>query len=161
MNDKLDQSLLRAVAGGFPTGVTIVTTEKSDGTVKGLTASSFVSISLDPALVGFFIMNDASLMEEISINKKLSISILSADQKAISNQFAGQNKVDIKIDFTSNNQYHHITDALAWYETVVADIIPAGDHQLIMCKVIALGRDHTKPPLVYYSGYKEIGADIT
>ncbi len=161
MNEDLNQSLLKDVAGAFPTGVTIVTTETNNGAVKGLTASSFVSISLDPALVGFFIMNSASFKEEISINKKLSISILSSEQKAISNQFAGQNKEDVRIDFTSNNQYHHITDALAWYETIVEKIIPAGDHQLIMCKVVALERDHTKRPLVYYSGYKQIGSDIT
>ena len=160
MNNNLNHSLLKNVAGGFPTGVTIVTLETNKGAIKGLTASSFVSISLDPPLIGFFITIGSSIMEHISINKKLAVSILSSDQKAISNQFAGLNQIDIKVNFTSNNNYHRISEALAWYETVVENIMPAGDHHLILCKVVALERDPSKTPLVYYSGYKEIGKDI-
>ena len=160
MGEKIDTKKLRSVAGGFATGVTVVTAEQSDGKVIGMTASSFVCISLDPALVGFFVMDDASFMGAMRIGQPVAISILSADQKAISDQFADRNKKDSPVDFDKNGSYYKIEDALAWYETEVEGIIPAGDHFLITCKVLNLERDPNKSPLLYYSGYKSIGEEI-
>lgn len=163
-DNKLDSKVLRNVAGGFATGVTVVTTVQKYGEgdirVMGMTASSFVSISLEPALVGFFVMNTAEFMTALRIGQPVAISILSADQKALSDQFADRNKRDTPIDFEINGSYHKIADTLAWYETTVVGISPAGDHLLITCQVEDLGRDASKSPLLYYSGYKGIGAEI-
>jgi flavin reductase (DIM6/NTAB) family NADH-FMN oxidoreductase RutF len=46
--DRLD---LRKALGSFGTGVTIVTTKSPDGRLIGVTANSFSSVSLDPAIV--------------------------------------------------------------------------------------------------------------
>lgn len=160
MSEKLDGKKLRKVAGGFATGITVATTLTDDKQVIGMTASSFVSISLDPPLVGFFVKLEAEFMDHMKIGQPVAISILSSEQKPISNQFAGMNKQDIEIDFDKNGDYHKISEALAWYETVVEGIIPGGDHFLISCKVIDLARDETKTPILYYSGYKGIGEEI-
>ena len=58
---KIDGKRLRQVAGAFPTGVTVVTTEKEDGSIHGMTASSFLSVSLDPALVSFCVKENATI----------------------------------------------------------------------------------------------------
>ena len=160
MVDKIDSKKLRQVAGGFATGITIVTALTNEKEVVGMTASSFVSISLDPPLVGFFVTLDAEFLAHMKIGKAVAISILSAKQKDISNQFAGMTKEDIEISFDTNGDYYKISSALAWYETIVEGIIPAGDHVLLSCRVIDLRRDDSKHPLLYYSGYRGIGSEI-
>jgi len=160
MSEKIDSKKLRTVAGGFATGITVVTTITPENEVIGMTASSFVSISLDPPLVGFFVTLDAEFMTHMKIGQTVGISILSAEQKNISSQFAGMNKEDIPVNFDMNGKYHRIPSALAWYETIVDDMVLAGDHYLIRCKVIDLARDQSKAPLIYYSGYRGIGKEI-
>lgn len=160
MSEKIDGKKLRAVAGGFATGITVVTTLTDDGRVIGMTANSFVSISLDPPLVGFFVTLDAELMDHMKSGQAVGISILSAEQKNISSQFAGMNEEDIEISFDNNGDYYKISEALGWYETIVEEISQVGDHYMIQCKVIDLDRDKTKDPLLYYSGYKGMGEEI-
>ena len=152
---KIDGKRLRQVAGAFPTGVTIVTTEKTDGTVHGMTASSFLSVSLDPALVAFCIKENAALFPLLAIGKTIGISILTANQKAISNQFAGFIKEEIDIPMTKTSAGATVVDnALAWYSTTIQQIIPAGDHFMILCEIKDLDRAEDGQPLVYWSGYR-------
>ena len=158
--EKLSSQNLRKVAGGFPTGVTIITTESKGGNIIGMTASSFVSVSLNPALVAFFIMDNASMMKKLKIGTKVSISILSEDQKNISNQFAGLNKDEVEINYDSHNKYHKIKNALAWYETKIDTITRVGDHFMVVCKVLDLERNDQLNPLIYYSGYRGVGSEV-
>ena len=53
MNTKkpIDRFDLRKALGNFGTGVTIVTVRSADGSLVGLTANSFNSVSLDPPLI--------------------------------------------------------------------------------------------------------------
>lgn len=153
---KIDGKKLRQVAGAFPTGVTIVTTEKADGSIHGMTASSFLSVSLDPALVSFCVKENAAIFPMLSIGKKVGISILAATQQQVSNQFAGINKAEIEVPMLKKTGATVIANALAWYSTEIHQIIPAGDHFLILCEVKDLERAAEGNPLVYWSGYRTI-----
>ena len=42
---------MRNAMGNFATGITVMTTVDSEGTARGMTANSFSSVSLEPALV--------------------------------------------------------------------------------------------------------------
>ena len=48
---------LRDLLGSYPTGVAIVTTRAADGRNVGLTINSFASLSLDPPLVLWSLVN--------------------------------------------------------------------------------------------------------
>ncbi len=158
---KIDGKKLRQAAGAFPTGVTIITTEKEDGSVHGMTASSFLSVSLDPALVSFCVKENAAIFPLLEVGKTVGISILEATQQHISNQFAGFNKEEIAVPMTKVTAGATVINkALAWYSTTVHQIIPAGDHFLILCEVMDLGRAEDGNPLVYWSGYRTITSNI-
>lgn len=153
----MDSKKLRAVAGAFATGITVVTVERADGSVHGMTANSFLSVSLDPPLVAFSIREKGSMMPHIKKGKSVGISILSDQQEMVSNQFAGRNQEAIEIAMTQKPTGSHVIDhSLAWYCTTIKDIIPAGDHFLILCEVIDLDRAEAGSPLLYYSGYQTI-----
>ena len=151
---KIDEKKLRQVAGAFPTGVTIITTEKADGNIHGMSASSFLSVSLDPALVSFCVKEDAAIFSLLSVGKTVGISILAATQQQISNQFAGFNKAEIEVPMINKGGASVIANALAWYRTEIHQIISAGDHFLILCEVKDLDRATAGNPLVYWSGYR-------
>lgn len=152
---KIDSKKLRQVAGAFPTGVTIITTEKADGTVHGMTASSFLSVSLDPALVSFCVKDNAHIFPLLKIGSTVGISILAANQKSISNQFAGFNQEELVVAMTKVDAGATVVDnALAWYSTTIQQIIPAGDHYMILCEINDLERAADGQPLVYWSGYR-------
>jgi len=159
--NKIDGKRLRQVAGAFPTGVTIITTEKLDGSIHGMTASSFLSVSLDPALVSFCVKKDATIFPFLAVGKTVGISILEATQHDISNQFAGNNKEESAVPMSKTPEGATIINkALAWYSTKVYQIIPAGDHFLILCEVKDLGRADDGNPLVYWSGYRTVSENV-
>ena len=153
----ISPQLLKKVAGGFATGVTVVCVEDEEGNVKGMTANSFVSVSLEPPLVMFSVRNEAEIIQFLEVGKNVGISILSERQKWLSEQFAGLAEFERPVSFISKDKNHVIDGALAWYETTIDQIVPAGDHQLIICAVDDLGRDEKARPLIYYSGYNNLG----
>ena len=53
MTASFDSAKFRQVLGHVPTSVVVVTGIGADGTPRGITIGSFVSVSLEPALVGF------------------------------------------------------------------------------------------------------------
>ena len=131
MKSAIDNKKLREVAGGFATGISVVTLEKNDGSIIGMTINSFVSISLEPALIGFFINNKANLYNFMKGETEATVSILAQDQKEISNQFAGLNKHEISIEYESVGHFHKIKNALGWYSIRIEKTISLGDHLMI------------------------------
>ena len=159
MTNQIDPKQLRNVAGAFATGVTIVTALRNDGSVHGMTANSFVSLSLDPPLVAFSVREQGRILQYLEFGKAVGISILSDQQEAISNQFAGYGDDELVIEMESHaNGAQTIKHALAWYATSIEDIIPVGDHSMIICRVQDLDRSEHGSPLLYFSGYKTIAS---
>ncbi|MEO1518235.1 MAG: flavin reductase family protein [Bacteroidota bacterium] len=158
MENTIDAKKLRTVAGAFATGVTVVTTTREDGSIHGMTANSFLSVSLSPPLVAFSVREQGSLMAHLEVGKAVGISILSEEQEAISNRFAGREMPPMDIPFEQHpNGASTIRGSLAWYSTEVQQLIPAGDHILVLCLVADLDRPAgVSSPLLYYSGYKSL-----
>lgn len=161
LNKEIDGKKLRTVAGAFATGITIITTEKEDGTIHGMTASSFQSISLEPALVAFCVKEKAVIFPLLKVGKRVGISILEANQKDISNQFAGFNTKELEVPMTQTKAGSMVINkALAWYCTIVNQIIPVGDHFFVLCAIQDLDRADDGQPLIYWSGYRTTGENI-
>lgn len=83
-----DAVQLRAAFGQFATGVTVVTTCTADGRRIGLTANSFSSLSLDPALVLWSLRKAAPSCADFQRAERFAINILAHDQIGLSRHFA-------------------------------------------------------------------------
>ena len=79
---------LRNALGSFATGVTVITALGKNGQKVGMTANSFNSVSLDPALVLWSIGRDSNCFEDFIAAEAYAIHILSEDQQELSNLFA-------------------------------------------------------------------------
>ena len=85
----VEPDAFRAALGRFPSGVTVVTLDDGDGGVHGITVSSFVSLSLNPPLVGVAIGRKARAHGMIGA-PSFAVSVLAADQAALSDHFAAR-----------------------------------------------------------------------
>jgi flavin reductase (DIM6/NTAB) family NADH-FMN oxidoreductase RutF len=78
----------RTALGMFATGVTIVTARTAEGTLVGLTANSFNSVSLEPPLVLWSLSLKAGSMPVFSRGSHYAIHILAAEQRELAERFA-------------------------------------------------------------------------
>lgn len=151
-----DSIKLRKVAGQFATGITVICIEKEDGDIHGMTANSFLSVSLDPPLVLFSLKDNSKIFELIKPKMKVGISILDSTMVDFSNHFAGKPNENLNVEFRIEAGAVILKDATTWYATEIQEIIPAGDHHLVLCLVKDLNYTENFEPLIYFNGYKQL-----
>ena len=141
---------LRTAMAQVPAAVSVVTTQ-SGCTPHGTTVSAFMSLSMDPPMVLVSLDNTSQLLARISTGDLVGVNVLSAEQADIAVQFARKDKV---VDALSahwdirDGQPPRLPNCLAWISLTVTELMPAGDHTLVVGTVnSAQARDDA--PLVY------------
>ncbi|MGB3627293.1 MAG: flavin reductase family protein [Henriciella sp.] len=132
----MDQRDLRQIFSAFATGVTVVTAYDDEGAPVGITANSFTSVSLEPALVLWCLDNRSRHLSTFSDGTPFSIHILSEGQEDTAMQFArsGASGLVQRGDGASELT-PKIDGALARVECRVADLHVAGDHTIIIGEI--------------------------
>ncbi len=159
----LDPELVRAAFGHFATGVTIVTSTDANGAQLGMTASSFNSVSLDPPMVLWSAGAQAPEFEGFAACTKFAVHVLSDAQVALSNRFAtpGIDKFEGVQWDTSEHQLPVIADCSLCLQCETVDCHDAGDHKILIGRVLAVDINPNKAPLLYYgSAYHQLGGKI-
>ena len=148
-----------ALMASFASSVTVITSKGPDGVVRGLTASAFCSVSLEPRLCLVSVDNRSESIGAIHESGKFVVNILASDQEEISRRFAS--KLPDKFEGIS---YRHgpETDApilegvLAWIECQVFQAVPGGDHTVFIGEILD-GTANEALPLVYFRGqYRQL-----
>jgi flavin reductase (DIM6/NTAB) family NADH-FMN oxidoreductase RutF len=137
----------------LPAGVVVISARAADG-YRGLTASSLVSISLDPPMVLVGLERDGATRTAIVEGKAFNVSVLTRSQEFIADRFAGRAPA---IDSTWKDVPHHlgangiplIDGCAAWFECGLADLHPAGDHDICVGEVTA-ARAGSGDPLILW-----------
>ncbi|MGB7243231.1 MAG: CoA transferase [Sulfitobacter sp.] len=152
---------LRNAFGSFATGVTIVTTRQPDGTPRGFTANSFSSVSLDPPLLLVCIAKAAHSCDAFVQADHFAVNILADDQKEMSGLFASQSseKFDLAKWHVDAQNIPLIDGALASFSCAQHRLVDAGDHLILVGRVLDFETSDGMP-LGYYKGaYFDIGLD--
>jgi len=150
----IDSARFRQVLGHFPTGVTIVTGLDGRDPV-GLTCGAFFSISLDPPLVGFCADKGSKSWPRIQPSGAFCVNVLGQDQEDVSRVFAtsGIDKfqgLGWKKGATGSPV---LADVLAWIECRIDAEHDAGDHIIVVGRVMELHvGDEPEGPLLFYRG---------
>jgi len=135
--------------GRFLSGITVVATEV-DGVVHGMTASAFLSVSLDPPLVLVSVAKKAKMHEHLARASHWSATILAGDQAALSNHFAGYGEAEVRWE-TEAGQAPVLAGGLAWVRCEAFAAHDSGDHTLYVGRVVACGYEE-REPLSYFRG---------
>ena len=151
----VDPALFRQLLGRFATGVTVVTTRRSDGARVGMTASSIASVSLEPPLLLVSIDLRNEMHGALQSAQRFVVNVLAADQEAISRHFASaeEHRFDEGgIGYRDNADGLPVLDGvLAHIECTKMQAVPAGDHTVFFGLVTG-GAVTERRPLLYYRG---------
>ena len=134
----LDVRELRRAFGAFVTGVTIVTTIDGDGIPRGFTANSFSSVSLDPPLLLVCVAKTASSCALFSGGSHLAVNILANHQRNLSATFASRSsdKFEAVAWQGAATGSPILEGAAAWFDCVLHDTVDAGDHVILIGRVL-------------------------
>lgn len=150
---EFDTLHFRQALSQFATGVTVITTRLGDGSFRGLTASSFNSVSLDPPLVLWSLANGANSLPIFSGNSHYVINVLNAEQAQLAKLFStrGENPfVHVEYELSRTGQ-PIIKGAVAWFECHNRSQYPEGDHVIFVGEVEDCAFA-PQPPLVFHGG---------
>ncbi|HEM7849234.1 flavin reductase family protein [Burkholderia multivorans] len=142
-----DTSGFRRALGAFVTGVTVVTTIQPDGSPRGFTANSFTSVSLDPPLILVCISKTASSHPVFSATQRFAVSVLAENQADVSGVFASkaQDKFARVPWDTRKTGAPVIRDAAASFDCVTHDVVDAGDHIILIGRVVDFAQTSASP----------------
>lgn len=151
---EIDPDHFRSVLGHYPTGVSVVSGWREEGRAAGLAIGTFTSVSLEPALVGFCpAMRSGSwpLMRRFG---RFCVNVLGADQLDLCERFAapGAGKFDGVPHRVSASGLPVLEGIIAAIECDIAAEHEAGDHHVVIGRVIALDILRSGDPLLFYRG---------
>ncbi len=148
------QNGLKQAMRVYPQGVTVVTAQAEDGP-KGITVSSFTSVSLSPPLVLVSIAKGSLLHDLLRESASFAVNFLAEDQKSVSDRFAGRTQAKDRFEglkFRRGVTGSPLIDGVrAVIECKTWQVYEGGDHSVIVGEVVAAKALNSKRPLVYYA----------
>jgi len=148
-----DAARFRTVLGHFATGVTVVTGQ-GDEAPLGLAANAFTSVSLDPPLVLVCMARTSTTWPKIRRSGAFVVNFLSERQEEISRRFGDRGGdrfagLGWKPGDTGSPIF---SDALAFVECRIEAEHAAGDHVIVVGRVVDLGVIQEGRPLIFWRG---------
>lgn len=144
--------------GRFATGVTVVTSVL-DGLDHAMTANAITSVSLEPLLMLVCVEREARFHDAITAFGLWGVSILPADARPTADWLATPGRplhgqLDrVPFHRGSTTKVVLLDSALATFECQTTDVLPAGDHSIVVGEVLAVDlADHPGDALLYYRG---------
>ncbi|MGP2439048.1 flavin reductase family protein [Streptomyces sp. JW3] len=132
----------------------------------GMTATAFLSVSLDPPLV-LVSLREGSRMDDLLDEQPLwAVSVLSESQRHIAGRFAMKGRLSDRLLFEdipyargAKSDAPLVGGALATLECRTEQRVPAGDHTLVIGRVLTARVPSTEGgPLTYFRGrYRQLG----
>lgn len=143
---------LRRLYGRFPTGVTVLCGMAGARPI-GMTASAFVAVSLNPPLVSVCIQHGSTTWMKLRECRRVGISFLTQEQEAVARQLASRaaDRFTGLEYFKTPHDAVLLTAATAWLECEVENVIPAGDHDIVLFQLVATSVLENEDPLIFYA----------
>lgn len=153
-NPEIDSGEYRTVLGHLPTGVTVVTAVGEERPI-GVAIGSFVSISLDPPLVGFFLGTQSGSWAPMEASGHFCVNILCEDQQELCGTMASRSDdkfEGVAYETAAGSGAPILPDIHAMIDCRIHDVVEAGDHNLVIGRVLSLESRRDAPPMVFYKG---------
>ncbi len=148
-----DSRDLRKALGRFGTGVTVITTLSADQRRIGVTANSFSSVSLDPAIVLWSLQKTSPNLPAFDGCGRFVVNVLSLAQMSHSQRFSSRVPDKFEgVDYQPGlGGLPVLSDCAATFECRVLQRLDVGDHILYLGQVEAY-RHQDGATLLYAQG---------
>jgi flavin reductase (DIM6/NTAB) family NADH-FMN oxidoreductase RutF len=160
----------RGAMARLAAGVVLVTAHDEEdgplGAPAGMTATAFMSVSLDPPLVLVSVRTGSRMDELLERQPRWAASLLTEAQRTLAGRFAMKGRLSDRLLF---QEVPHtlgpvsgapiVDGALAAVECHTEQRVPAGDHTLVVARVLATRLTAAEgAPLLYQQGrYRTLG----
>jgi 3-hydroxy-9,10-secoandrosta-1,3,5(10)-triene-9,17-dione monooxygenase reductase component len=142
----------RQVLGHLPTGVTVITADTRDGRA-GMTANSVTSVSLEPPLILFCPAKSSATWPLIRDAGRFCVNVMASHHQELTRAFARKG-VDrfAGVEVVERAAGPALSDAVAWLDCDLYDEHDAGDHTVVLARVLELEAQSDRSPLVFFQG---------
>lgn len=153
---------MRRAMGTFASGVTVVTGIGRDGDPAGFACQSFASVSLEPALVLFCADHRGRTWPRIRESGRFAVNILAEEQSDLCGRFgsAGGRKFEGLDWQVSRWGTPSLPGVLTRVHADVHDVRGAGDHDVVVGRVLALETVTDQRPMLFFRGGFGVGGPV-
>ena len=158
MSSLLDIDAFRDACAQFATGVAIATVLAPDGSPHGLTVSSFTSVSLQPPLILICIDYACSIISYFKNDCNFAVNILNDAQRELSVRFSikPEGRFEGVEWYSGLSGTPLIPDSLVQFECTVEQMIGAGDHAVLIGRVLKVVSKSGRPLLYFNRTYRNV-----
>ena len=150
----IDPERFKQIFRNHPAGVVVVTVDAGRGPA-GFTATSLTSLSLAPPLVSFGIGAGVSSWPHVERATSAVVNFLAADQEHVARTFAtsGIDRFAAPTRWRRLPQGEPVLDGVTgWLRLDIEEVVPAGDHRVVIGSVQESWSGGTRAPLVFHNG---------
>lgn len=152
--EQVDPAGFRRMMGRFATGVTVITVQHGD-LMHGMTANAFSSLSLEPPLMLVCIGRESRMAGLLAKAGAFSVNFLSADQEAVSRQFAGRDReLGARTEWLQRGPVAPLVPrSLGAISCAIENTYDGGDHWIVVGRVLELHEPDpatSRMPLLFY-----------
>jgi flavin reductase (DIM6/NTAB) family NADH-FMN oxidoreductase RutF len=143
----------REAMAAVAAGVVVVSARAGRG-YRGLTASSFTSVSIDPPLVLVCLDRLTQTRDAVAEGGAFNVSVLERRQEFVAERFAGR-APPVRPDwpevphFLGANGLPVVRGSIAWFECELRELHGAGDHDIAVGEVRGAGRGPGEPLVLW------------
>lgn len=138
----------------FATGVTIITTRTAQGELRGFTANSFNSVSLQPPLILWSLLRSSSSFASFCAASHYAVNVLTAGQIELAQRFATRG-----VDRWAGVEHQLgeggspcLAHSAAVFECAHRAQHEAGDHVIFVGEVLRCSHQPDAQPLLFHGG---------
>jgi flavin reductase (DIM6/NTAB) family NADH-FMN oxidoreductase RutF len=151
-NRAIDPVRFREVLGHLPTGVTVITAHTEAGPT-GMAANSVTSVSLDPPLVLFCPAKSSTTWPAIRDAGTFCINVMAKFHAMTTRQFALKDSDRFAgVEHHSHDCGPALGGAVAWIGCEIVAEHDAGDHTIVVGRVLQIEATPEIDPLVFFRG---------
>ncbi|MEW1860349.1 flavin reductase family protein [Streptomyces sp. NPDC088194] len=150
----IDPDVFRSVFRRHAAGVAVVTAQGVRGPV-GFTATSLVSVAVEPPLFSFGVSVGSSCWPALSTAEHVGVHVLGDHQRELAAVFArsGADRFGPPTGWSPGPHGVPLLDGVAaWLVGRVVGRVPAGDHRIVVARAVAGDPHGPGGPLVHHQG---------
>ena len=155
---RVDPLAFRQAVSRFATGVAVVTALDHRGEGCGMTANSFVSVSLSPPTV-LVAVRPGRTHGAISATGRYGVNVLPESGKGLSRHFSGQPGGDVPPDHEIVRGLPRLSNCVAFFACEVTRMVNVSDHTLLIAEVSDCDFCDNLP-LVFFSSRYHLGPGL-
>jgi flavin reductase (DIM6/NTAB) family NADH-FMN oxidoreductase RutF len=160
VDQHVDPILLRQAFSCFPSGVTAFCALR-EGRPQGLAASSFTTVSLEPALVSVCVAHTSTTWPLLSDLDRLGLSVLASAHGRVAQALSAKSEdrfADIDWVATDSGAVF-VSGSSLWLECAPFKQVTAGDHEIVVLQVVGLAMYADVVPMVFHrSAFHDLSA---